>query len=94
MKWSFAAKSLTLFVISIFFLVFLTLFESLLIGMSGTAERFLSATLLVLPGIVGIMFGALSLRRNEMKSGMAIAGITLNALFAMFHILVLSFAGY
>jgi len=93
MKWSFAAKSLALFVTSALFLVFLTLFESLLLGMSGAAERFLSAALLVLPGIVGIVLGVLSLRRNEMKPAMAIAGIALNALFALFHILVLAFAG-
>jgi uncharacterized protein YqhQ len=93
MKWSFAAKSLILFVISVLFLVFLTLFESSLIGMSDAAERILSAILLVLPGIVGVVFGVLSLRRNEMKPGIAIAGITLNALFALFHVFVLALAG-
>ena len=93
MKWSFAAKSLALFLISVLFLLFLTLFESSLIGMSGAAERFLSATLLVLPGIVGVVLGVLSLRRNEMKPAIAIAGIGLNALFALFSILVLTFAG-
>jgi len=93
MTWSFAAKSLALFVIAVLFLVFLTLFESSLIAMSGAAERFLSTILLVLPGIVGVVLGALSLRRNEMKPAMAVAGIALNALFALFHIFVLAFVG-
>lgn len=93
MKWSLAAKSLSLFGVSVLVLTLLTLFESLLIDMSGAAERFLSVVLLILPGIAGVVFGILSLRRNEQKPGMAIVGITLNALFAVFHMFVLMFAG-
>ncbi len=93
MKWSLAAKSLSLFVVSVLVLTLLTLFESLLIDMSRAAERLLSAMLLILPGILGVVLGALSLRRNEQKPGMAIVGITLNALSALFHMFVLIFAG-
>ena len=47
MKMSLGAKSLTLFVLSILFLALLTIFESLLSGMSLTAEKVISALLLV-----------------------------------------------
>lgn len=93
MNLSLAAKSLVLFGISVFILILLTGFESALLGMPVLAERSLSAVLLILPATVGVVFGILSLRRNEMKTGMAIVGVALNALFAIFHILVLTFAG-
>lgn len=93
MKWSLAAASLTLFVVSILFLLFLTVFESSLADMSLATERFVSAMLLVLPAVVGVMLGVMSLLRKEVKRWMALAGILLNALFALFHIFVLAFAG-
>jgi hypothetical protein len=93
MNSSLAVKSLLLFGLSIVFLMLLTLFESSLLGLSDTAERFLSALLLIVPGIIGIALGGLSLQRKERKTGMAVAGILLNALFALFHLFVLSFAG-
>ena len=93
MKLSLAATSLVLFAISVLFLVLLTLFESSISGMSITVERTLSALLLVLPGFAGIVFGILSLRHKEANHWMAISGITLNALFALFHVFVLAFAG-
>jgi len=93
MKSSLAAKSLLLFGLSIIFLVLLTVFESSLLRVSDTTERVLSALLLVVPGIIGVVLGMLSLQRKEMKTGMAIAGITLNTLFALFFTFVLSFAG-
>lgn len=93
MNLSLAAKSLVLFGVSILFLLALTLFESALINLPDRTERLISALLLILPAVAGVVFGALSLRRKEMKTGAAIAGIILNALFALFHVFVLSFAG-
>ena len=93
MTSSLAAKSLLLFGLSIVFLVLLTLFESSLLGVSDTTERVISAFLLVLPGIAGVVLGVLSIQRKEMKNGIAVAGILLNALFALFFTFVLSFAG-
>lgn len=93
MNPSLAAKSLVLFGASLLFLLLLTLFETWLIGLPEAAERLLSAMLLILPGILGVVLGALSLRRNEQKSVMAVAGIILNALFALFHMFVLMLAG-
>ena len=93
MNSSLAVKSLLLFGLSVVFLVLLTLFESSLLGLSDTTERALSALLLVVPGVVGVVLGVLSIRRKEMKNAMAVAGIILNALFALFYLFVLSFAG-
>ena len=93
MNMSLGAKSLALFAVSVLFLVLLTLFESLLSGMSLAAEKTLSALLLVLPAVIGIVLGALGLLRNEASRWMAVLGILLNGLFALFHIFVISFAG-
>ena len=67
MNLSLGAKSLTLFALSVLFLFLLTLFESSLSGMSLTAERILSALLLVLPGVIGIVLGVLSILRKEAR---------------------------
>jgi len=93
MKLSLAAKSIALFGLSVSFLLFLTLFESLFSGMSLTAEKVISVLLLVLPGLIGIRFGVLSIVRNESRRWIAILGILLNGLFALFHLFVISFAG-
>jgi len=93
MKLSLGAKSVSLFGLSIIFLVLITLFESALLGLSIAAERALSLVLLVLPGIIGVIFGLLGILRKEAKVWIAYLGIMLNGLFALFHLLVISFAG-
>jgi len=87
------AISLALFALSVIFLVLLTLFESSLANLSSGAERIVSALFLVLPGIIGILFGISSYLRKESKRWMAVTGIVLNALFALFHVFLLAFAG-
>jgi len=93
MNMSLGAKSLALFAVSVLFLLFITLFESSLSGMSLIAEKVFSALLLVLPGAVGIVLGVLGLLRKESGRWMAVLGILLNVLFALFQIFVISFAG-
>jgi len=93
MNLSFGAKSIAFFVLSILFLVLLTVFESSLSGLSLMAERVISALLLVLPAVIGLVFGVRSITRKEPKPWVAILGIVLNALFALFFIFLLSFAG-
>lgn len=93
MKLNLAVKSIMLFGLSVLFLLLLTLFESSLSGMSLTTEKGMSALLLVLPGVLGIVFGFMGLIRKESKRWMAILGILMNALFALFHLFVISFAG-
>ena len=93
MKFSLGVKSLSLFLVSVLFLVLLTLIESSLSSLSLTAERTISLLLLVLPAAIGIVFGILSLVRKESRRWIGILGIFLNTLFAMFHLFLLSFAG-
>ena len=93
MKLGLAAKSIALFVLSVLFLILLTVFEPSFSGMSLRAEKAISMLLLVLPGVIGVIFGLLSIIRKESKLWMAILGVLLNALFALFHIFVISFAG-
>jgi hypothetical protein len=93
MKLSLGVKSLSLFLVSVLFLLLLTLFESSLTGLSLTAERTISLLLLVLPAMMGIIFGMLSVVRKESSRWIGIIGILLNTIFAGFHLFLLSFAG-
>jgi hypothetical protein len=93
MNISLGVKSLSLFLLSVLFLILLTLFESSLTGLSLMAERTISLLLLVLPALLGIVFGIMSLVRKESRRWLGILGILLNGLFAAFHLFLLSFAG-
>ena len=93
MKRSLASLSLFLFGLSVVFLVLSTLFESALVGISTTAERIITFSLLVLPAVIGAVLGALSLAQKEASSWLAITGIVLNTLFALFHLMIILFAG-
>ena len=93
MELNLGTKSLLFFLLSVLLLVLLTLFESSLIALSLTAERITSLLLLVVPAMIGIVFGVLSIVRKESRPWIGILGIMLNALFASFHLFVLSFAG-
>lgn len=93
MNLSLGVKSVLLFVLSIVFLGLLTLFETALVSLSITTERVISLLLLVLPGVVGVVYGCLSIARKESKSWVAYLGILLNVLFVLFQLFVISFAG-
>jgi len=86
-------KSISLFIFSVLALTLLSVFEAVLIGLSTSAERFISFFLLVLPGLAGVVFGVLGVAKNESQKWIAITGIILNGLFAAFMTFVLSFAG-
>jgi nitrate reductase gamma subunit len=93
MNLSYGAKSLVAFGLSLLFLILLTLFESRLTSLSFASKRIVSFVLLVLPALAGLALGIISLVRKEAKAWMGILGILLNAMFALFHAAVLSFAG-
>jgi hypothetical protein len=93
MKFSLATASLSLFGVSVVFLVLLTLFESALLGMSPEAERVISLSGLFLPAAIGAVLGVMSLLRREGRVWLAVTGIVLNTLFALFHLMVILFAG-
>jgi len=92
-KRSLAILSLTLFGISVIFLIAWTLSESAFAGMSTAAERIITLALLVLPAGMGAMMGVMSLMHREGKMSLAITGIVLNTLFALFHLMIVLFAG-
>jgi hypothetical protein len=88
-----ARASVFLFGLSVLLLVVLTGFESALTGMSPVTERLVTFLLLVLPAAVGAGLGVLSLARAEGRVWTAVAGIVSNTLFALFHLMILLFAG-
>jgi hypothetical protein len=89
----FAAGSLALLALSMFFLVSFTMFESVLVGIPSGTERVITFLLLVLPAAAGAVLGTLSLIRREGRTGLAILGAVSNALFALFHLALILFAG-
>ena len=86
-------KSIILLAVSIVALLLLSYFESAFSGLSTSIERIVSFILLVLPEIAGVVFGILGLVKKEPQKWIAILGVILNGLFAMFMLFVLSFAG-
>ncbi len=93
MKRSFAAISLILFGLSVIFLIFWTVSESVFAGMSTFAERIVTFVLLVLPAGIGAILGIMSLFYREGRGWLAVTGIILNTLFALFHLALVLFAG-
>jgi hypothetical protein len=85
--------SLILFLLSVILLGMVTLFESALVGMSTGAERLVTFALLVLPTGTGSVLGAMSLVRREGRAWLAVTLVVLNALFALFHLMIVLFAG-
>ena len=72
-------------------LIISTLFDTSMGQLSLTTQRWIGYLTLVLPALVGVIFGGLGLRQP--KKALAIVGIVLNTLFALYFALVLSFAG-
>jgi len=93
MNLKLSTLSILFFLLSLLFLLLLTRFESSLTGLSLTAERIISLLLLVVPALAGIVFGVLSILRKESRRWLGVLGTLLNALFALFHLFLLSFAG-
>ena len=93
MKRNLAGMSLLLFGVSVLLLIGLTLSDAELLGMSAGAERLMTFLLLVLPAGIGAVLGVMSLLRREGRTWLASAGILLNTLFALFHSMVILFAG-
>jgi hypothetical protein len=93
MKSSLGMRSIIFFLLSVLFLILLTVFETSLAGLSLTAERIISLLLLVAPAVIGAVFGVLSIVRKESRPWIGILGTLLNGLFALFHLFLLSFAG-
>jgi uncharacterized transporter YbjL len=90
---SLAGWSILLFGLSLLCWLALTLFESLLVGTSTIAERAVTFVLLVMPATIGAGLGFLSLLRKEGQAWLAILSTLLNAIFALFNLMIIFFAG-
>lgn len=86
-------KSIGLFLFSVLALLLLTLFETALAGLTTSTERIIGVFLLVLPGLIGIVFGVLGIFKSESRKWLAVTGIVLNGFFAAFMTFMLLFAG-
>jgi hypothetical protein len=93
MMRSLAGKSLLLFVICFVIVVAHTLLESTIGAWSFGVQRLIIFLGIVLPAGVGAVLGVLSLVRKEGRTWLAVLGIVLNTLFALFHILIILIAG-
>ena len=82
-----------MFGISLLLLGLLTIFEDAFTSMTSGAERLLTFLFLVLPAGLGAIFGVMSLIHRQGRTWLAIAGILLNMLFALFHLMLVLFAG-
>jgi hypothetical protein len=92
-KVNLAVTSLLLFGLSVALSILLTRFEAGLVGFSPGFERVISLLGLVLPAGIGVVLGVMSLLRKEGQRRLALSGITFNALFGFFHLMVILFAG-
>jgi hypothetical protein len=63
------------------------------VGTSIIAERAITFVLLVVPATIGAGLGILSLLHKEGKAWLAILSILLNAVFALFNLTIIFFAG-
>ena len=93
MRRSLAERSLLLFVIVFVVTLGQTLFASKIGAWSFGVQRWIIFLGIILPAGAGVVFGVLSLVRREGQTWVAILGIVLNTLFALFHLLIILFAG-
>lgn len=89
----YAKTSLLLFGLSIVLLIAMTAFESALVGTSQGTQRIITFLALVVPAAVGLIFGIQSIIHKEGRTALAVTAMILNALLALFHLLILAFAG-
>jgi hypothetical protein len=93
MMKSMAGRSFLLFGLCVLILAGITFSESAMGVMSLTVQRVITLFGLVLPAVLGVIFGIQSLTRREGHPWLACFGILLNGLFAAFHLLIVLFAG-
>lgn len=87
--WSFGLLALTL----VSFLLTGVILDSFVAQLSLTLQRWLGGLTLVLPALLGALMGILALRQPDRRPLLAILGIILNGIIALFFIAVLSIAG-
>lgn len=93
MRFSLAGRSLLVFGICLGIMVLLTLLDPVLGAPSFAVQRTITFLGFVLPAGIGSVLGVMSLVRKEGRAWLAVTGIALNSLFALFHLMIIFFAG-
>lgn len=93
MTRSLAGKSLLFFVLCFAIMIGHTLLDPIIGALSFGVQRLIIFLGIVLPAGVGAALGVLSLVRKEGRMWLAILGVVLNTLFALFHVFIILFAG-
>jgi hypothetical protein len=88
-----AGKSLLFFIICFVIVVAHTLLDATIGSWSFGVQRLIIFLGIVLPAGIGVVLGVLSLVRKEGQTWLAILGIVLNSLFAIFHVFIILLAG-
>jgi len=93
MKLSFAVRSLLMLIVSIAFLIILTLADAALAQRSLAAQRLIALITLVLAPAFGSLLAVLGLIRKDGHRWLAVLCLIINTLFALFHLALVFFAG-
>lgn len=91
---SYGVASCAVFAITLLiFLATSTLFDPYLGSFSLDTQRWIGVVILVLPPVIGAVLGLIGVRQRAGSKALAVSGLCLNTLIALFFALVLFFAG-
>jgi hypothetical protein len=93
MKNTLAGKSLFFFGFCLALFIVLTLLDPVIGRLSFEVQRVIIFLGFVLPAGVGAVLGVMSLIRKEGRPWLAGIAIFLNTAFALFHLMIILFAG-
>lgn len=93
MNLNYAVRSLLILVLSIIFLLILTLLDSTIADLSAMVQRVITILALVITPLTGVVLGMMSFLRKDGPAWLAIICSVVNALFALFYFTVVFFAG-
>ena len=93
MKLNYAVRSLLILVLSIAFLLIFTLLDSTIADLSTMLQRVITILALVITPLIGTVLGVMSFLRKDGPVWLALICSAANALFALFYLAVVFFAG-
>jgi len=93
MKLNYAVRSFLTLILSIIFLVILTLLDSTIADLSAVMQRVITILALVITPLTGAVLGLMSFLRKDGSAWLAIICSIVNVLFALFFLAVVLLAG-
>jgi hypothetical protein len=93
MKLNYAVRSLLILFLSIVFLLIFTLLDSTIADLSAILQRVITIVALVITPLIGTVLGVMSFLRKDGPVWLALICSVANALFALFYLAVVFFAG-